>query len=67
MNLRGKAKTPAKAWPGKGCEESEVIFEQSELLMGVLDKNAFGASKYGLVHVKIHSSSIFFLKKIQCI
>jgi DNA-directed RNA polymerase I subunit RPA1 len=33
-----------------GREESLVIFRDGELLQGILDKNAFGASKFGIVH-----------------
>lgn len=33
-----------------GAEESKVLVREGELLSGVLDKNAFGASKHGLVH-----------------
>lgn len=33
-----------------GTEEAEVLFRHGELLRGVLDKNAFGASKFGIVH-----------------
>ncbi|KAH8830398.1 hypothetical protein DL96DRAFT_1495292 [Flagelloscypha sp. PMI_526] len=35
---------------GKGSLEDKVIFRDGELLCGVLDKAAFGASDYGLVH-----------------
>ena len=51
LALRGKAKIPQKAWLGKDCEESVVIFEGGELVCGVLDKAQFGASEYGIVHV----------------
>lgn len=30
--------------------ESEVIIRHGELLCGILDKNHFGATPYGLVH-----------------
>ncbi len=30
--------------------ESEVIFRQGEFLSGILDKNQYGATQYGLVH-----------------
>ena len=35
---------------GGEMSESEVIFKQGEFLSGLLDKNQYGASKYGLVH-----------------
>ncbi|KAM6953305.1 DNA-directed RNA polymerase I subunit RPA1 [Aplochiton taeniatus] len=61
LNLSGKAKIPCKAWvkqpprhvPGYSPErmsESQVIFRQGELLVGVLDKAHYGSSAYGLVH-----------------
>ncbi|CAJ0960345.1 unnamed protein product, partial [Mesorhabditis belari] len=57
VNLTGKAKTPVKCWkvrekdpPTFRMSESEVIFRQGELLCGVLDKNHFGASEFGLTH-----------------
>ncbi|KAI0268325.1 beta and beta-prime subunits of DNA dependent RNA-polymerase [Gloeopeniophorella convolvens] len=49
LNLTSKAKVPAAAW-GKGSTEDQVIFMDGELLSGVLDKSAFGASDFGLVH-----------------
>ncbi|KAI0317937.1 beta and beta-prime subunits of DNA dependent RNA-polymerase [Amylostereum chailletii] len=49
LNLTAKAKVPASAW-GKGSTEDQVIFMDGELLCGTLDKSAFGASDYGLVH-----------------
>jgi DNA-directed RNA polymerase I subunit RPA1 len=33
-----------------GDEEAEVLFRDGQLLRGVLDKNSFGASKFGVVH-----------------
>uniref|UniRef100_A0A8C7MDG9 DNA-directed RNA polymerase subunit n=1 Tax=Oncorhynchus kisutch TaxID=8019 RepID=A0A8C7MDG9_ONCKI len=61
LNLTGKAKIPSKAWikesprcvPGYKPEtmcDSQVIFRQGELLVGVLDKAHYGSSAYGLVH-----------------
>ncbi|KAJ8015168.1 hypothetical protein DPEC_G00023340 [Dallia pectoralis] len=61
LNLTGKAKIPSKAWikvppcpvPGYRPEtmcDSQVIFRQGELLVGVLDKAHYGSSAYGLVH-----------------
>ena len=49
LNLNAKAKVPGAAW-GKGSSEDQVIFMNGELLCGTLDKSAFGASDYGLVH-----------------
>ncbi|KAI6003678.1 hypothetical protein EDD15DRAFT_1220993 [Pisolithus albus] len=49
LNLEGKSKVPGHLW-GKGSSEDRVIFMNGELLCGVLDKSAFGASDYGLVH-----------------
>ena len=49
LNLDFKAKTPASAF-GADQEEHEVVLRGGELLRGVLDKAAFGASEYGLVH-----------------
>ncbi|CAJ0587084.1 unnamed protein product, partial [Mesorhabditis spiculigera] len=57
INLEGKAKTSVKCWKARGFDapsfsmsESEVVFREGELLCGVLDKNHFGASAYGLTH-----------------
>ncbi|TFY78426.1 hypothetical protein EWM64_g5588 [Hericium alpestre] len=49
LNLHAKAKVPGELW-GKGSSEDKVIFMDGELLCGVLDKSAFGASEFGLVH-----------------
>ncbi len=49
LNLNSKAKVPSAAW-GKGSSEDQVIFMNGELLCGTLDKAAFGASDFGLVH-----------------
>ncbi len=35
---------------GDNSEDGEVIFLDGELLCGVLDKAAFGATDYGFVH-----------------
>uniref|UniRef100_A0A0N5BKB8 DNA-directed RNA polymerase I subunit RPA1 n=1 Tax=Strongyloides papillosus TaxID=174720 RepID=A0A0N5BKB8_STREA len=57
INLTGKAKTAINCWTVKGYKappfnmsESEVIFRNGELLVGVLDKAHFGATQYGLIH-----------------
>lgn len=47
--MEGKTKVPGKLW-GSDSKEDKVIFVNGELLCGVLDKAAFGASDYGLVH-----------------
>ncbi|XP_034078691.1 LOW QUALITY PROTEIN: DNA-directed RNA polymerase I subunit RPA1 [Gymnodraco acuticeps] len=61
LNLVGKSKIPSKAWiqvppraapgykPDSMCD-SQVVFRQGELLVGVLDKAHYGSSSYGLVH-----------------
>jgi DNA-directed RNA polymerase I subunit RPA1 len=49
LNLNAKTKVPGFLW-GKDSKEDKVIFMDGELLCGVLDKAAFGASDYGLVH-----------------
>ncbi|KAH7916295.1 hypothetical protein BJ138DRAFT_1219726 [Hygrophoropsis aurantiaca] len=49
LNLDSKAKVPGHLW-GKESKEDEVIFMDGELLCGILDKSAFGATDYGLVH-----------------
>ncbi|WKX97060.1 hypothetical protein Q1695_013032 [Nippostrongylus brasiliensis] len=57
INLTSKAKTPLSCWkvrgfnaPQQNMSESEVVFRQGELLVGVLDKQHYGATQYGLVH-----------------
>uniref|UniRef100_A0AC35TWK5 DNA-directed RNA polymerase subunit n=1 Tax=Rhabditophanes sp. KR3021 TaxID=114890 RepID=A0AC35TWK5_9BILA len=57
INLAGKTKTPLNCWTVKGhaapelnMSESEIVFRQGELLVGVLDKAHFGATQYGLIH-----------------
>lgn len=49
LNLKAKTKVPGTLW-GEGSGEGKVIFMDGELLCGILDKAAFGASDYGLVH-----------------
>ncbi|KAF9006540.1 RNA polymerase I largest subunit [Cyathus striatus] len=49
LNLNAKTKVPGFLW-GKDSKEDKVIFMDGELICGVLDKAAFGASDYGLVH-----------------
>ncbi|VDM38424.1 unnamed protein product [Toxocara canis] len=57
INLTSKAKTPLSCWkvgnlpaPKFEMSESEVIFRQAELLVGVLDKQHYGSTQYGLIH-----------------
>ncbi|KAI0089112.1 beta and beta-prime subunits of DNA dependent RNA-polymerase [Irpex rosettiformis] len=49
LNLKSKSKVPGSLW-GKNSEEDVVVFMHGELMCGVLDKSAFGATDYGLVH-----------------
>lgn len=53
LNLTSESKVPARAW-GRWDKhlpsEGEVIIVDGELLCGTLDKSAFGASDFGLVH-----------------
>ncbi|KAF9653451.1 beta and beta-prime subunits of DNA dependent RNA-polymerase [Thelephora ganbajun] len=59
LNLNAKAKVPGMLW-GKESGEDKVIFMDGELLCGILDKSAFGASDYGLVHsvYEVYSAEI---------
>lgn len=65
LNLKSTAKIGARSWQSEkqrlwrfgGSEikddsmsEAEVVFRQGELLVGVLDKNHYGATPYGLIH-----------------
>lgn len=49
LNLSAKTKVPGYLW-GNESKEDKVLFMDGELLCGVLDKSAFGATDYGLVH-----------------
>ncbi|KAL1944308.1 hypothetical protein VTO73DRAFT_3493 [Trametes versicolor] len=49
LNLHAAAKVPGHLW-GTDSQEDKVVFMDGELLSGILDKSAFGASDYGLVH-----------------
>ena len=49
LNLNAKTKIPGHLWGGDSTEDKVVIVD-GDLLCGVLDKAAFGASDYGLVH-----------------
>lgn len=50
LNLVGKSRVAAKYWGRTAPEEQQVIFCDGYLTTGILDKNQFGASAYGLVH-----------------
>jgi DNA-directed RNA polymerase I subunit RPA1 len=47
LSLTGRSRVKADM---VGLEEAQVLFLNGELLRGVLDKNSFGASKFGIVH-----------------
>ncbi|KAL0567638.1 hypothetical protein V5O48_014357 [Marasmius crinis-equi] len=49
IQLNAGTKVPGHLW-GSDSKEDKVVFMDGELLCGVLDKAAFGASDYGLVH-----------------
>lgn len=49
VNLKSKNKIKADYW-GAHSVEDEVLFQDGELLTGVLDKSQYGSSQYGLVH-----------------
>lgn len=49
ISVERKAKTPATAF-GEAMEEHLVIVRDGELLRGILDKSAFGATDHSLVH-----------------
>lgn len=49
LSMERKAKTPATAF-GVSYNEHKVIVRDGDLLQGVLDKAAFGASEFSLVH-----------------
>ncbi|OAX83041.1 hypothetical protein ACJ72_02603 [Emergomyces africanus] len=48
LNLTGKSSTRG-CW-GEGSEEGQVIFQNGELLCGILDKSQLGPSAGGLIH-----------------
>ena len=50
LNVSFKSKLSAKEWGPLGSEEGDVLFRDNEHLRGTLDKSAFGASDFGLVH-----------------
>ncbi|KIK67830.1 hypothetical protein GYMLUDRAFT_1014032 [Collybiopsis luxurians FD-317 M1] len=49
LNLTAGTKVPGHLW-GTNSTEDQVVFMDGELLCGILDKAAFGASDYGIVH-----------------
>ena len=49
INLKSKNKIKNDYW-GNGSKENEVLFQNGELLCGILDKSQYGASKYGIIH-----------------
>jgi len=49
VNLKSKNKIKNDYW-GEGSNENEVLFQNGELLCGILDKSQYGASKYGIIH-----------------
>ena len=49
LSMERKTKTPATAF-GESWNEHKVIIRDGDLLQGVLDKAAFGASDFSLVH-----------------
>jgi len=54
LNHTNKAKTQGDIWNGKldgDKEENNVLFKDTELLSGVLDKSSFGAADHGLTHL----------------
>ncbi|KAJ2830235.1 hypothetical protein IWW50_000397 [Coemansia erecta] len=50
LNLVSKDKVGKKYWGPSAQEEERVLILDGELLVGILDKSQFGASRYGLVH-----------------
>jgi DNA-directed RNA polymerase beta' subunit len=49
LNLTAKTKVPGSLW-SPDSKSDKVLIMDGELLCGVLDKAAFGATDYGLVH-----------------
>jgi len=49
ISMERKAKTPASAF-GEHQQEHLIVIRDGELLRGVLDKAAFGATEFSLVH-----------------
>eukprot|EP00929_Paragymnodinium_shiwhaense_P014932 TRINITY_DN12292_c0_g1_i1.p1 TRINITY_DN12292_c0_g1~~TRINITY_DN12292_c0_g1_i1.p1 ORF type:complete len:1825 (-),score=566.53 TRINITY_DN12292_c0_g1_i1:419-5893(-) len=54
LNFDSVSKTPGDIWNGKfdgDKEEATVMFRDSSLLMGVLDKQQFGATSFSMMHL----------------
>ncbi len=54
LNHSGKSRTPGDLWGGSldgNKEEETILIQNSELLMGVIDKNSVGTNAGGLAHV----------------
>lgn len=49
INLISANKIKNSYW-GRHSNENTVIFQDGQLLCGILDKSQYGASKYGLIH-----------------
>eukprot|EP00388_Colpodella_angusta_P019739 GDKJ01049367.1.p1 GENE.GDKJ01049367.1~~GDKJ01049367.1.p1 ORF type:complete len:2039 (-),score=678.56 GDKJ01049367.1:442-6558(-) len=54
LYYQGKSRVPGDAWKASedgNQEEAQVLIEGGELLRGVLDKNQFGSSSNGIIHI----------------
>ena len=54
LNHKGKSRTQGDLWGGSldgNKEEEQILIRDSELLMGVIDKNSVGTNAGGLSHV----------------
>lgn len=72
INLTSKAKIDGKNWTTRKpqhayCQidlplmsESDVIIRNGELLVGVLDKQQYGATQYGLIHCIYEVNIVFY-------
>ena len=57
LNLTSKARIPVRAWDGGhlvASEESTVVIIDGYHAQGALDKAQFGATAFGMVHVRRH-------------
>ena len=55
LNLTAPARIPTRAWDGGhpvAAEESTVIITDGYHVQGALDKGQFGATAFGMVHVR---------------
>ncbi|KAI9764013.1 MAG: hypothetical protein M1835_007679 [Candelina submexicana] len=50
LTLTSNSKTGAQCWGTKFSEEATVMFQDGELLMGILDKAQIGPTAGGLIH-----------------